>query len=251
MNRRWLLIFPVAVLLLAGCKKKEDGPVVSPFKASAKISFQHVFGTSPLVLSNQWYVNAANDSVRISMLKYYISNITLKSGGQSFVVPESYFLIDEAEPASKTILLSGLPPVSFDEIEFLIGVDSAKNASGAHTGALDVIHNMYWGWASGYICSKLEGYFIDSVESGFSFHVGGFNYPNNASRKVSISFNGEKLPAAELNPPTLVLKTDVSEYFKNPVTLDLKQYNSVHSPSATGNMLADNYTDMFGFVAVQ
>ncbi len=247
--------FLVTILLLAGvgCKKKEEGPVVSPFTAKATISMQHVFDANPLVLSSQWYVNANNDSLRFTMLKYYISNIKLLAGGQSFAVPASYFLIDESVAGSKTFTLSGLPSAAFDGIEFLIGVDSAKNAEGAQgqTGALDAIHNMYWGWASGYVFTKIEGYFMDGSESGFSLHVGGFQYPNNTIRKVSFGFGSQQLHATDAGSDTLVIKADLSEYFKNPVQLDLKQTNSVHSPSAVANTLADNYADMFSFGEVK
>ncbi|MBX7204751.1 MAG: hypothetical protein K1X81_04970 [Bacteroidia bacterium] len=243
--------FLVSVIILAGagCKNKEEGPVVSPFTAKATVTMQHVFGAAPLVLSSQWYVNANNDSLRFAMVKYYISNIKLLSGGQSFAIPGSYFLIDESQEASKTFTLSGLPSAAFDGIEFLIGVDSAKNAGGAQgqTGALDAIHNMYWGWASGYVFTKIEGYFMDGSESGFSLHVGGFESPNNAIRKVTLSFGAQSLQATNTGSDTLVIKTDWSEYFKNPVTLDLKQINSVHAPSAVANSLADNYADMFSF----
>jgi len=253
-TQRAAAILVTAILLMgAGCKHKEEGPVVSPFTAKATVTMQHVFGAGPLVLSSKWYVNANNDSLRFTMLKYYISNIKLLSGGQSFAVPGSYFLIDENLAGSKTFTLNGLPSAAFDGIEFLIGVDSAKNAGGVQgqTGALDAIHNMYWGWASGYVFTKIEGYFMDGSESGFSLHVGGFQYPNNGIRKVSFSFGSQQLHATDSGSDTLVIKTDLSEYFKNPVQMDLKQTNSLHAPSAIANTLADNYVDMFSFGEVK
>jgi hypothetical protein len=61
-------------------------------------------------------------------------------------------------------------------MEFMIGVDSARNNSGAQTGALDPTNGMFWSWSTGYIMAKFEGTSAQSpaAANALKFHIGGF-----------------------------------------------------------------------------
>lgn len=245
------LFYVLAFSWLLSCKEtEEDGQPAAPvYSGKAKLTVSHVVGADALELDTKWYVNASQDSFRVSKFRYYMSNVVLKTATGTWKVPESYYLLDEAVPASKSFVLQGLPAAEFTGIEFLIGVDSARNTSGAQSGALDPQNDMFWSWSTGYIFSKFEGYYMNNGEKGFSLHIGGFKEPYNCIRKVSLSFNGKKLNTASLQE--LKLKCDLAEIFKNPEPISLKQINDIHSLNNSAVKVATNYADMISFEDIQ
>lgn len=241
----------ILLLSVLSCRQKEVEETIAPtYSGRLNINLNHLVDTNVLHLDTSWYVNAAGDSMRVSLFRYYISNIKLLNGTQSWSINNSYFLVDESMPLTKTIQLKNLPETEYDGIEFIIGVDSARNMSGAQTGALDPQNDMFWGWASGYIFFKAEGYYRDSLERGFSIHVGGFKYPNNAIRKATVSFGSQKLYLGA-GLKQLNLKTDLNQMFKTPLTVSLKNIYSIHEAGANAVKYADNYADMFSFGSIQ
>jgi len=245
------MLILAAVSLMWGCAPKETENTQAPvYTGALDIQFEHALGNRTLHLDTSWYVNSAGDSMRMSLFRYYVSNVTLHRNGAQWKVPESYYLIDESYPATKKIALTGLPEGNYDGISFIIGVDSARNMSGAQTGALDPQNDMFWGWASGYIFLKAEGYYMDGIERGFSNHIGGFKYPNNAIRTVQVNFGSSTLTLGA-GKRTLTLKANADELFKTPLTISLKDIYSIHSPGPNAVKYADNYFDMFSFVSIQ
>lgn len=135
-----------------------------------------------------------NDTIRISQLRFYLSEITFMDGGDTvWQEPQGYRLMSLADTNSLGFL-SYLPDeFVFNAIRFRLGVDSVSSSTGAHTGALDPANGMYWAWHTGYVNLKMEG-----VCSGcpppnkkFEFHIGGFQHPFNAERVITLE-TGEK-----------------------------------------------------------
>ncbi|TYZ07647.1 hypothetical protein FY528_14915 [Hymenobacter lutimineralis] len=183
------------------------------------VEIDHVAGTEPLAF-NTTYTTAAGDKFTVSRLKYYLSNFTLgKTDGSSYLVPESYFLVDEADPESKFFTLADIPSGDYTSLSFTIGVDSTRNVSGAQTGALDPINNMFWTWDYGYIFTKLEGTSPQAPNQALVFHIGGFKKPNNTIRSVSPTLRGITIPIRKDRNPAVHLKADVLRLFTGPNTI--------------------------------
>ena len=79
---------------------------------------------------------------------------------QRFIVPVSvitqkndYHLVNQAIDSSLSFTIS-LAANKYDSVGFLLGVDSAGNTSGAQTGALDPLNDMFWTWNTGYVMEK-------------------------------------------------------------------------------------------------
>ncbi len=211
-------------------------------------------GTDALALGSQTYTNAAGNTFNVTSYKYYISNIKLKKADNSvWVQPNSYYLIDYSVPSSTTIDIPNVPFGNYTSMEFVIGVDSAKNAAGAGaaTGALDAANGMYWSWNQGYIMAKMEGTSPQYTTSThqFMFHVGGWNGPNNVIKTVSPSFNGDSAMVRSSFSPKIHLSNDLLEWFQTPTPIDFTTFNSgngvIMSPGAPAKILSDNYADMF------
>ncbi len=231
-------------LLTISCKENPDTEPSLP--GEVKLEFDHVVGSNALSLDDREYTNANGDKFKVSMFKYYISNILLKKAdGTEYKQPESYYLIDESKPASKLITISDVPAGEYSSLIFTIGVDSTRNVSGAQTGALDPANGMFWTWNSGYVFVKLEGTSPQSQNGGLVFHIGGFRKPNNTIRTVSSALNGQKLRVAAGKAPQVHLKTNILSMFQGPNTIKFSELSSTMG-GANSVKVADNYaTNMF------
>ncbi|GAB4207142.1 MAG: hypothetical protein Fur0023_17700 [Bacteroidia bacterium] len=244
------------LVLFTSCKKDPKEPADNNNNGSgntattAKIilSFEAMFGDSMLVFNNKTYVTANGDSVKISTFKYYISNITLtKTDNSTYTVPNSYYLVNHnASGSMASFTISGIPIGQYKAIKMLIGVDSARNVSGAQTGALDPANGMFWSWSTGYIMLKLEGTSPQSAaaDKSFKYHIGGFSGVNNTLRWITPSFNAMTANVSSSVIPEIHFKTDISEIFKTPNNIQLNTTYNVTMPGMMAKMIADNYADM-------
>lgn len=212
------------------------------------LTFEAMFGDSALVFNNKTYVTANGDSIKISTFKYYISNITLtKTDNSTYTVPNSYYLVNHnASGSTASFTISGVPIGQYKAIKMLIGVDSARNVSGAQTGALDPANGMFWSWSTGYIMVKLEGYSNQSgaADKSVKYHIGGFSGNNSVLKWITPSFMMMTVNVSSTTTPEIHFKTDISEIFKTPNNISVSTTFNVTMPGMMAKMIADNYADM-------
>ncbi len=244
----------LSLFALASCKKDtktvEPTPEPAPTTGNLKINFANKVGTANLSY-NTTYTIQSGDSISITKFKYYISNIVLtKSDNSTYTVPNSYDIID---PAVKTAInLTNVPIANYKSVQFIIGVDSARNKSGAQDGDLAPNKDMFWSWNTGYIFLKLEGTSPQSSASNKSviYHIGGFSGLNKGIRTVTINFGSSTANVNSSGTPAINLNTDVLEIFKNPSPISISSLNFQMSVNASSKMIADNYADMITFGSI-
>lgn len=251
---RFLWLFIISSILVFSCKKTsvsppEDLPSIgTPGNNTAlTIQIDHVVNGSPLALGTQTYTNLGTEVFSVNAFKYYFTNISLTNHhGDVIAVPDSYFLVDESKPLSRTIVISNLPEDDYTSISFIIGVDSHKNTSGAQTGALDPLNGMFWDWNSGYIMAKMEGSSPQSgnINKDLSFHIGGFSGANSGVRTISLNLPTD-LQVQINHHPKLTLSADLGKWFSSVNTLSFATVYSVSSVNAVSKSIADNYATMF------
>lgn len=246
---RYAFLLAAVASLLFACKEDPDNEPTGVGQVS--IEFENVVNGEPLRLNEGTYTNANGDSFNVTMFRYFISNITLTSAdGTEYVQPESYYLVNEEEAASRKFTIPNVPTGEYTGITFTIGVDSARNVSGAQTGALDPNSGMFWTWKSGYIYVRMEGYSpqaktsADGTPGGLVFHIGGFQSPNNCIRTVSPAMEGNTFEVKTTGSPELHFVADVARMFDGPNRVSFAETSLMHGgPKAIP--IADNYTDMF------
>lgn len=251
-------IFAIVLIsmTLTNCKKEktvDPEPTPTPVNPATttgtlNILFEGMVGDSDLVLSTKTYTNQAGNTFNVTTYKYYISNIKItKDDNSVWTEPNSYHLIDYSDINSTSIGLPNVPFGSYKAIEFMIGVDSARNVSGAQTGALDPAKGMFWTWSSGYIMAKMEGTSPQSTAAGntLKFHIGGFSGANNTLKTVSPSFNGATAIVTSTFNPIIHMSSNLLEWFETPTVIDFSVTNSIQMPGAMAKTIANNYTDMF------
>jgi hypothetical protein len=153
-----------------------------------QISFTPKWSNETLVFGKYYPVSNSNDSVRVDVVKFYITNISLwKQGNQVYSCPVEHHLINLE--TNNTIDLNIPQQISYDTIQFFIGTDSITNTLGAMHGDLDAMHGMYWAWQSGYINVKIEGAssICKTRKNLFQYHLGGYLSPNQTRQQVTFA----------------------------------------------------------------
>ena len=250
----------VMTLTLTHCKKDksttpEPAPMdVMPGIGSLNLYIKGMVGSTPLIFSTQTYTNQAGNTYKINMAKYYISNIKLtKTDNSVYTVSNSYFLIDLTDSLKSMAKLSSIPFGNYKSIEFMIGVDSLRNVSGAQTGGLDPSLGMFWTWSTGYIMAKIEGTSPQSPDLGnaIEFHIGGFSGVNNVLRTTTVSFGLDTAKVSATVTPLIHMSSNLAEWFASPNMIDFSSINIVTMPGSRASSIATNYSDMFSVSRIQ
>ena len=239
------------------CKKDETpDPVtpVTPATTSIGVKFSNWAGTDSLTLGPPYqYVNMNGDSFYINTFKYYISNISFTDiNNNTWTETESYHLVNAANANSLAFTINSIPAATYTSMRFMIGVDSARNCSGAQTGALDPQNDMFWTWNTGYIMAKLEGKSPASTAAAntITFHIAGYSGTYATQRWVTISFAPDSAVVSTSNTPVVKLSSNVLEWFHSPTTINFATTNNVAATGAQAVMFADNYADMITFTGI-
>ncbi|MFM2358101.1 MAG: hypothetical protein RLY16_93 [Bacteroidota bacterium] len=195
-NRQTCCNLFVSILLLLGNlswvaaqNKAKQGQLI--------IELKHIANNQPLQLQ-QTYQNNLSQTYRLTKFKYYISNLAFENLQTKKVYKKQVWLVDQQDSNTLSIRLS-LPVGTYNHLQALLGVDSAKNCSGVQTGALDPLNDMFWTWNSGYILEKLEGYADSSsaFNNKIEYHLGGFRSPYVAMQTINLNLprSGIKIDA--------------------------------------------------------
>ncbi|MFC7668083.1 MbnP family protein [Hymenobacter humi] len=174
---------------------------------------------SALVLNANTYKTAAGDDFAVSTFKYYISNVKLaKADGSTYAVPDTYFLVDHATPATQALAMKGVPVGDYTGISFTVGVDSTRTKAVNFTGVLDANNGMYWDMnGPEFINLKLEGRSPQSPTTGLVFHIAGYKHATtNTIRTVTLPFPTAKLLVRTDHSPEIHMHVDLAKLFDGP-----------------------------------
>lgn len=213
-------------------------------KGSILLKFSNVVNEQALRLndSSHLYYNANGDDFYITTFKYYISNIILtRMNGDTVHIPDSYFLINAADPGSLSQELTNVPAGKYKTIAFTIGVDSLRNFSGAQSGCLDPARGMFWTWKSGYIFVKMEGVSSKSTskKNKLVYHIGGAIAPENTIRVFSQSLPS-KLKIKEGKAAEIDITANAASLFSGNTTVKFSELSfTMGGPKSV--IIADNY----------
>jgi hypothetical protein len=153
------LRFLIILCAFAACKPE---PVLVPAEATVVFDFQNTAGTAPIELGKFNYKNSLDQSYKVSLLKYYISNITLVDDANNEINAGNYQLIDQEELSQNSFPIT-FKNGSYKKLRFKVGVPIDRNHNGAQDGFLDPSYGMIWTWNTGYIFLKIEGNFMSGT----------------------------------------------------------------------------------------
>ncbi len=252
------LILSIGLFLLGSCSKDNNSPATG--KGTAQLKFENYAGTEPLVLYTNGlpgqdypYVNANGDSFNVNLYKYYISNVRLvKEGGGEYAEVESYHLINQANPSSLSFNMTDVPEGNYTAVKLLMGVDSARNVSGAQTGDLDPLKDMFWTWNSGYIMAKVEGKSARSSREDKSivFHLGGYYGMYSVLKEITLPLP-QNLIVKNGTSSSVTLRSDLLKWFGAPNVIDFGILNSAMGAGKDALSIAENYSKMLSVTKVE
>lgn len=246
-------IILATAMMAVGCTK----PVNEPEPAETNemhFMFENYFGAEELSMNaDVSYTTLQGEEItKVTAFNYWITNIKLvKSDGTEFAESESYRLVRADKGSTNHFHIPGVPAGTYTGVKFMVGVDVARNTSGAQTGDLDpaVNDDMFWTWSTGYIQAKMEGLSPQSTNTDqtFEYHIGGVAAGKETPREVTLTFPsaievGEKAGS-------LKIKTDAAKWFgpTNPVKIAMMS-NMTH-PGDMAVKIADNYKEMFSIMS--
>ena len=213
------------------CLYKMATPPIAT-SGSLTFTFAHHFAGIPVTSSdfNLFnYVNANDDTLSISKLKYLISGIRLyKSNGDSIVI-DGHQLVDLSDNSSliyAPTTATDIPFGSYTGISFIFGLDSVNNISNAYAD----LNSASWNWPTniggGYHFMQMEGKYRElGVDSSYAYHMG-TAYDMMMSMPEQNYFKVDLGPITLVNNATIQIKMDISEWYKNPSNWDLNFYHS-------------------------
>jgi hypothetical protein len=221
-----IVIFALACLSFQMKINKKDVPV------SLHLNFQN----EPLVLNDKKYVTKTIDTVTVTKMKFYLSNVVLElEDGTQYKENNSVHLVDAETLSSLEFHLKNAPDLKIKKIRFDIGIDSLTSVSENFDSDLDPALGMYWAWNTGYINMKLEGKSSSctNVKKEFQFHIGGYLPKQNALRKI-------ELEVAESQ--NIIINVELDRWLD---ALSLKETNSIMIPGEKAIAMARIYKNMF------
>ncbi|MCZ8169418.1 MAG: MbnP family protein [Flavobacterium sp.] len=202
-----LCMVALTALTLTSCSNDDDTNNNITGEGTLKLEFDNIYKTANLAM-NTPYTNTNGEVVKVSKMKYIVSNIKLtKDDGTVFTYPksQSYFIVDELTPASLILDLPNIPAGNYTKVTFGIGVDQEQFNLGA-AGQGDFLTQaqnagMMWSWSAGYKFVNFEGTFTSSTvttDTNFKVHTGqtgtDYNYttvtlnlPSNALVRTNIT----------------------------------------------------------------
>jgi hypothetical protein len=213
------------------------------------LRFKATVHGQPLRL-HQNYTNPFGETFRPDIFRFYAGKIrpALKNDpAKKEYSEETYHLIDFADAASTTVRLRVSEGV-YDEIRFLLGVDSIDQTGGAQGGALDPARGMFWTWNTGYLSLKIEGTSPDSREPfhAFSYHIGGYRFPNRAISDIRIGTdNGQKFRVGKKNITDLTIFIELDDFFDGAIPLHIRNTPACTTPGDTAVRILQNFAEAF------
>lgn len=245
-----LFILLLLATAIFSCQKelKFDAEPTQDHNLVLKFKPVVLYDSVPLVLGKS-YTNYFKEQYTPTAFKFYIHNIEMintDSGTVFRLAEDKHYLVDFADSASTEIKISIAPDV-YNRISFTIGVDSARNVSGAQTDALDPALGMFWTWNTGYIMAKLEGTSSKSPQAGkFEFHIGGFDSTNSVIKKVNLLFPyAQNLDLKAGKTSQMFVTADANDWFYNPWDIKIADNPVVTTPGELAKQVAENYSKMF------
>lgn len=218
---------------------------------TVRIKFIHSANGKNLTLRDSSYTNNNGDSYFITKLKYYIGFISLSENLQQLeTLP--YYLVNAANEVNEIDIPA--KPGSLKSISFLLGVDSIYNCSGAQSGALDPMNDMFWTWNSGYIFFKLEGTSSASAAdlNRIEHHIGGYKAGNNAAQKIQLIFPENKPCLINENKVTEILvELNLDQYWNGKEKIIISQLPLCMIPGAEALKIAGNFPGLFSIKSIR
>lgn len=244
----------LSVVFLTSCQKELHFDTEEVNDHNLVIRFKAVVDTNDLVFGKN-YTNKFKEQYSVKAFKFYLHDLEMintDSAKSVEIAKGKYYLVDFSD-SSTTVIKLGIRPYVYNRLAFIVGVDSARNVSGAQTGALDPTKGMFWTWNTGYIMAKLEGNSPKAAtpNNAFEYHIGGFRASESVLKQLTLLFPYST--NIDLKPNTtseITITANVNAWFSNPHDIQISADPTCMTPGTLAMQIAENYRKMFTVVDI-
>jgi hypothetical protein len=242
---------------LISCSNDDDTNDLSG-TGSLILEYDNGYGDNDLILNTQSNTTSNNEVLKISTIKYIISNVVLiKADGSTFTYPKSksYFIADESNVDGHEFELTDIPAGDYVKVKFGIGVDKEQWQLGA-SGQGDFLAqaqaaDMIWTWSAGYKFLAFEGTFTSATvttATPFMVHTGQTGTDYNYT-EVTLDMPTKALVRTTITPEVHI-KTDLSKIIDGTNKIKLSDNNmggmgAMIMSGAKLPLITQNITAMF------
>jgi hypothetical protein len=214
--------------VLSSCSEDND---ISLEPVAITLNFSHSWNGTEITnadFNELKFTNENEQDLSIERLKYVISEVSLTHKSGVVTVLDEYSLVDLTNSeglsftTSKTIL-----PGDYTSVTFRFGFSNEYNIDGAYPDLNTANFNVPTALGGGYHFMQFDGKYRDitSIEAPFNYHVIRAIDPTNTNDPLDTSFS-LNIGAATIGGNTNIqIEMDVSEWFKNPTTWNLNEYD--------------------------
>lgn len=251
------IIAPLAIigsLLFAACSSDDNGFSDTP---NATLQFkmtQNWDGESFTIedFNTTNYTNAFGNSQTINQLRYLISHIELtRESGEKVLFENPYIFVD-LEAASTSNPTGTIPQGNYTAVSFVFGFNEDMNTSGLYPE----LNSVSWNWppmlGGGYHYLQMEGFYQSATTpQPYAYHMGTARESegvfDNNHFTVTLNQNFTVGETVEIE-----IKMNLAEWFKNPHTWNLEEYNTDLMMNYTAQkMMHDNGKSVFSLGTIQ
>jgi len=224
---------PLLLCTISAC-----GGSDAPAGTTVTIAFEHLVDGAPVTIGPDTpYTNAAGNEFGVSLVRYFISDVTLHlEGGATITAPGAHY-VDHDDPTTRTYELDvDVPAETLSSISFVMGLPPELNVTGAFPTEPELLMEWPEMMGGGYHFMKFEGRFINDASEPFNFraHTGAFEGVD-YSFDVVLDAGNRRLPEGEV---TLTLEMNLEQWFTDPNDWDLNDYFTEAMPGIMGNAAA-------------
>lgn len=256
MNRLFLTIITSTAVLFS-CHTDQDDIVANP---AVNFSVSHHWDGTAVTNSdfNQMkFTNANGETLSIERLRYLISDFSFTHSDGTTYKSNSYHLIDLSKIESLELPLDlNISAGNYTNVSFVFGLTNEKNIDGTYADLNSVSFNVPAMMGGGYHYMQFDGKFINSsaAEQGFNYHA--IRAVDNAGANLTFpqdTFFTVNLGAVEITADTTInIGMNIAEWFANPNTWDLNQYNQMLMPNSMAQiMMYENGQNVFSLISVE
>ncbi|WP_298534482.1 MbnP family protein [uncultured Algibacter sp.] len=245
-----LIMLAISIL---SCSSDDNEEVITG-SGSITVEFDNAYLDSDLLLNTSSYNASGTEKIKISKVKYIVSNIKLEDeDGHVYVVPknESYFIVDESNEDSQMIELSDVPAANYTKITYGLGVDQAKYLEGAD-GQGDFLTKaqeagMMWSWQAGYKFFVFEGLYTSddtTTETAFAYHMGSHGTALDNYKEISMTLANTARVRTDMTPIVHIV-ADLSNTLMGDTEFKLDDAPQIHVDAVKSPQIATNVSGMF------
>ena len=222
----------IAILLIVSvffsCSEDND---MQRKQVALSLNFTHNWDATSIAnedFNELKFVNEKGDTLSIERLRYLVSKVTLINQNTDTIVLNEYNLVDVTNNENVLFTLSKKIPVgTYSNVQFTFGFDASDNIDGVYTDLNTASFDVPGMLNGGYHFMQFDGKYTNttSEEAPFNYHVISAIDPTNINDAIDTSYTLNIGSVTIGSNTNINIQMDVSEWFKNPNTWDLNEYD--------------------------